>query len=59
VTEAYQVTYTLNYEREMKGIREVMKRKKVRAYVITFDDEERVEENGVRIVKVWKWALGF
>jgi hypothetical protein len=59
VTEAYQVTYTLNDEREIKGIREVMKRKKVRAYVITFDDEERVEENGVRIVKVWKWALGF
>jgi predicted AAA+ superfamily ATPase len=31
----------------------------VRAYVITFDNEERVEENEVRIVKVWKWALGF
>ncbi|QGR19735.1 ATP-binding protein [Stygiolobus azoricus] len=59
VTEAYQVTYTLNDEREMKGIREVMKRKKVRAYILTFDDEERIEENGVRIVKIWKWALGF
>ena len=27
VTEAYQVTYTLNDEREMKGIREVMEKK--------------------------------
>ncbi|BCU69829.1 ATP-binding protein [Stygiolobus caldivivus] len=58
VTEAYQVTYTLNDERELKGLKEVLRKKKVDAYVLTFDDKER-EEDGVRVLKAWRWALGY
>ncbi|WP_054836752.1 DUF4143 domain-containing protein [Metallosphaera hakonensis] len=57
IKEAYQVTFTLNDEREIKGLKEVLRRKKVPAYVITFDDEEK-EISGIRVLKGWKWMLG-
>ncbi|BBG22810.1 DUF4143 domain-containing protein [Sulfuracidifex tepidarius] len=56
VRKAYQVSFTLNDEKEVKGLREVLKRRKVEAYVLTFDDDEREIED-IKVRKVWKWML--
>ncbi|BCU67750.1 ATPase AAA [Sulfolobales archaeon HS-7] len=58
IKEAYQATFTLNDEREIKGLKEVLRRKRIPAYIITFDDEEK-EAYGIKILKGWKWMLGF
>ncbi|EHP69876.1 MAG: ATP-binding protein [Metallosphaera yellowstonensis] len=57
VREAYQVTYNLADERELDGLREVLRRKKVEAKLLTLDEEGDVM--GVKVRKVWKWLLGF
>ncbi|BDC17844.1 ATP-binding protein [Acidianus sp. HS-5] len=58
VRYAYQVTFTLNDEREIKGLKELEKKGKtvVEKFIITFDDEER-EVEGIKVVKAWKWML--
>ncbi|BFH73849.1 ATP-binding protein [Sulfurisphaera javensis] len=61
VKEAYQVTYSLqDMEREIKGIKEILERKKdIKVYILTFDEEKEIEINGKKIpvLKTWKWLL--
>ncbi|AWR97892.2 AAA family ATPase [Acidianus sulfidivorans JP7] len=61
VQEIYQVTYSLsNLERETKGLREILEKKKdVQAYILTFDEEKEIKilDKKVPILKSWKWML--
>jgi predicted AAA+ superfamily ATPase len=61
VRYAYQVTFTLNDEREIKGLKELEKKagkKRVEKFIITFDDEEK-EIDEIRVMKAWKWMIHF
>ncbi|MBP1357024.1 MAG: ATP-binding protein [Sulfolobus sp.] len=62
VIEAYQASYYLtDMERELEGLKEILKVKKVKSYIITFDNEGEEKVNGekIKILNSWKWSLGF
>ncbi|MEM4373242.1 MAG: ATP-binding protein [Metallosphaera sp.] len=61
IREILQVTYSLGDEREIEGIREFLRIRRVRASMITYDEkgEVRVEGQVVKVMKAWKWLLGW
>ena len=60
ITQAIQVCYSLNNEnreRELKGLKEVMKRFKLKSgLIITLDQEEQIEN--IKVMSVIKWIFG-
>lgn len=63
---AIQVCYTMNLSDETfrREVQALIKMNKVfecrQLMVITYDDEERIEEEGyvIEVIPVWKWLLG-
>lgn len=58
--QAIQVTYSLNdnnFEREVKGLMLLEEQLgKVEKFILTYDDE-RILENGIKVIPIWKWIL--
>ena len=64
LTEAYQVTYLLNFEtreREIGNLIEAAKELNIaNLYVLTYDQEEIIdfEDSKINVIPVWKWLIG-
>lgn len=56
IREILQVTYSLGDERETEGIMELLRIRRVRASVITYDGGGGGQR--VKVMKAWKWLLG-
>ncbi len=63
ISQAVQVCYNFNKEnkdREVGGLLEALKKFKLKeGHIITFDQDEQIEQGGMRIkiIPVWKWLL--
>ena len=63
ISQAIQVCYNFNKEnkeREVNGLLEALKKFKLKeGYIITFDQKEELQQEGlnIKIIPVWKWLL--